>query len=157
MCNIERKEPWHLFGASVIVYRNGKILLQQRQDNKCWGYHGGRVELGEFVEDAAKRELFEETGLTANTIELFGVFSGPELHHVYPDGNEVYIIDTVYICNDFSGTESLQAEECLDLQWFDFDSIPTNLSPPIIPALKNLLARIVQTKLNGCLFFKNTG
>ena len=135
----EKKKPFQLFGASVIVHKNGKILLQQRQDNKCWGYHGGRVELGEVVEDAAKRELFEEAGLTANSLKLFGVFSGSELHHVYPDGNEVYIIDTVYTCDDFSGTESLQADECLDLQWFDFNNIPSNLSPPIIPALKKFI------------------
>jgi len=131
----ENKKPSQLVGASVIVYKDGKILLQQRQDNKCWGYHGGRVELGEVVEDAAKRELFEETGLTANSLKLFGVFSGSKLHHVYPDGNEVYIIDTVYTCDDFSGTVLMQSEECLDLQWFDFESIPANLSPPIIPAL----------------------
>ena len=133
------KKASQLFGASIILYRDGKILLQQRKDNKCWGYHGGRVELGEVVEDAAKRELFEETGLTANSLKLFGVFSGSELHHIYPDGNEVYIIDTVYLCDDFSGKESFQKDECLDLQWFDFDKIPSNLSPPIIPALRKFI------------------
>jgi 8-oxo-dGTP pyrophosphatase MutT (NUDIX family) len=135
----EKKKPFQLFGASVIIYKDGKVLLQQRRDNKCWGYPGGRVELGEVVEDAAKRELFEEAGLIANSLKLFGVFSGSDLHHIYPDGNEVYIIDTVYICDDFSGTESLQAEECLDLQWFDFDNLPSNLSPPIIPALRKFI------------------
>lgn len=47
------------------------------------GLHGGRVELGEFVEEAAKRGLLEETGLTVNKIELFGAFFGPGLHHIY--------------------------------------------------------------------------
>ncbi len=131
------RKIFQLFGASIIIYKENKILLQQRKDNKCWGYHGGKVELGE---EAAKRELFEETGLTAKSIELFGVFSGPELHHIYPDGNEVYIIDTVYLCNDFSGELKYQKSECIDLQWFDFDSIPDNLSPPIIPALKQFIA-----------------
>ena len=126
-------------GASVILYKDNKILLQQRTDNKCWGYHGGAVELGEVVEEAAKRELFEETGLIANSLELFGIFSGPELHHIYPDGNEVFIIDVVYLCNDFSGTEQMQIEECLDLQWFDFEDVPAELSPPIIPALRKFL------------------
>lgn len=130
---------FHLCGASVIIYRDNKILLQQRSDNHCWGYHGGRLELGEKVEDAAKRELLEETGLTANKLELFGVFSGPELHHIYPDGNEVYIIDTVYLCDDFTGNPVYQESECLDLKWFDFDKLPENLSPPIIPALKKFI------------------
>jgi len=131
---------FQLCGSSVIVYKDNKILLQQRQDNKCWAYQGGRVEPGEIVEEAAKRELYEETGLTANKLELFGVFSGPDLHHIYPDGNEVYIIDIVYLCNDFSGEPVYQVEECIDLQWFEFNNIPKNLSPPIIPALKNSLA-----------------
>lgn len=134
------RKPFQLFGASVIIYKDNKILLQQRTDNQCWGYHGGRVELGEVVEEAAKRELLEETGLTAHSLTLFGVFSGPELHHIYPDGNEVYIIDAVYLCNDFSGTEAYQKEECLDLKWININDLPDNLSPPTIPALKKFLA-----------------
>ena len=51
-------------GASVIVVDpEGRILLQLRSDNHCWGYAGGSVELDESVEDAAKRELFEESGV----------------------------------------------------------------------------------------------
>ena len=62
-------------GASVIVINeNGELLLQKRRDNGLWGYHGGSVELDEVVEEAAARELYEETGLTAHGLELFGVF-----------------------------------------------------------------------------------
>lgn len=137
--NSKTKKVFQLFGASVIIYKEDKILLQQRKDNKCWGYHGGRVEFGEIVEDAARRELLEETGLKANTLKLFGVFSGPELHHIYPDGNEVSIIDTVYLCNDFTGKPVYQEAECLDLQWFNINNIPENLSPPIKPALNKFI------------------
>jgi len=143
---VKFQKPKQLCGASVILYKGRKILLQQRKDNKCWGYHGGRVELGEHVEQTARRELYEETGLRAKSLQLFGVFSGPELHHIYPDGNEVYVIDTVYLCNDFSGTINYQKEECIDLQWFDFDKLPEALSPPIIPALRKFL------RLQGCLY-----
>ena len=39
-------------GASVIVEdEKGRILLQKRSDNHCWGYAGGSVELDETVED----------------------------------------------------------------------------------------------------------
>ena len=44
-------------GASVIVYKGGNVLLQKRKDNGCWCYHGGCIELGEAVEETAKREL----------------------------------------------------------------------------------------------------
>ena len=66
-------------GASVIVEdQQGRVLLQKRTDNHCWGYPGGSTELDERVEDAAARELREETGLVAGKLELFGVFSGKE-------------------------------------------------------------------------------
>ena len=128
-----------LCGASVIIYKDNKILMQQRKDNGCWGYVGGAIEIGEVVEEAAKREMLEESGLTAISLELFGVFSGDELYHIYPDGNEVHIIDIVYTCNDFTGTLQLQKSEVLDLQWFDFDKIPDNLINPIKPALFKFL------------------
>lgn len=39
-------------GASVIVEdEKGRILLQKRSDNHCWGYAGGSVELDETTED----------------------------------------------------------------------------------------------------------
>lgn len=122
-------------GASIIIYKDDRILLQRRKDNGCWGYHGGHVELGEKVEEAAKRELYEETGLKALSIELFDIFSGPDLCYIYPDGNKVHIIDVVYICKDFKGEIKLQNKEVTDLQWFDVHSIPENISPPVKPGL----------------------
>lgn len=127
---------FQLFGASVIVYRGREVLLQRRRDNGCWGHHGGRVELGEVVEEAARRELFEETGLVALGLRLFGVFSGPEHVMNYPDGNIAHIIDTVYLCDNFEGELKCQIEELTDLRWFDIDQLPEDLSPPAIPVLR---------------------
>lgn len=125
-------------GASVIVEdEQGRILLQKRTDNHCWGYSGGSVELDEVVEEAAKRELLEETGLTAHSLELFGVFSGPELHYVYPNGDEVSNVDHVYICRDYSGRLQCQEDETAELRFFAPEEIPENISPPIrIPLQK---------------------
>ncbi|PUA39476.1 hypothetical protein C8Z91_08600 [Paenibacillus elgii] len=64
---------------------------------------GGGVEIGEEVEETAKRELWEETGLKANDLELLGVFSGEDRLYTYPNGDEVYTISIVYVCRDFSG------------------------------------------------------
>ena len=123
-------------GASVIVENEkGEVLLQKRSDNHCWGYAGGSVELDEVVEEAARRELFEETGLVAGEMTLFGVYSGKQTHHVYPNGDEVSNVDIVYLCKEYSGTLKCQESEVEELRFFPADSLPEPLSPPIRPAL----------------------
>ena len=127
-------------GASVIVEdEKGRILLQLRSDNNCWGYAGGSVEIDEEVEEAAKRELFEETGLIANKLSLFGVFSGKDTHYIYPNGDEVSNIDIVYICKDYSGELRCQKGEVNDLVFFEKDNIPDNLFKPIEKVLRAYL------------------
>lgn len=124
-------------GASVIVEDGqGRILLQKRSDNHCWGYAGGSVELDEVVEEAAKRELYEETGLIAERLELFGVFSGKDLHYVYPNGDEVSNVDIVYSCKEYTGTLKRQESEVEELRFFAVDQIPKEISPPIRRALE---------------------
>ena len=119
-------------GASVIVEdEKGRILLQKRSDNHYWGYAGGSIELDENVEDAAKRELFEETGLTAERLELFGIFSGKDMHYIYPNGDEVSNIDIVYICRDYTGTLRRQENEVEELKFFALNEIPQKISPPV--------------------------
>lgn len=126
--------------ASVIVENEkGQILLQKRKDNGKWSYCGGAVELFEKVEDAAARELKEETGLTAHSLELFGVFSGEELHYIYPNGDEVSTIDILYICRSWSGELVCQPEEVCELRFFDTDSIPDNISDPVRLPLESYL------------------
>ena len=123
-------------GAGIIVEDpQGRVLLQLRADNHSWSYCGGSCEIDERVEDTARRELFEETGLVAEELELFGVWSGPELHYVYPNGDEVSNIDIVFLCKSFSGEIRRQEEEVDALRFFSVDEIPENLSPPIVKPL----------------------
>jgi mutator protein MutT len=129
-----------IIGGSVIIHKNGKILLQLRRDNDCWGYPGGCTELGEAVEDTAKRELYEETGLTANSLELLGIFSGAELFYTYPNGDMVANNDIVYLCEDFSGEPITETDETKALQWFDITNLPENISPPDIKPLAHCIS-----------------
>lgn len=118
-------------GAGVYIHNDGKILLQKRKDDGTWADHGGAVDLGEKVEDAARRELWEETGLIANKLELLGVFSGKEMFHTYPNGDKVYIIAVIFLCEDYSGEINMQASEVAEMQWFDIDELPADVKPSI--------------------------
>ena len=125
-----------LGGSVIVINAAGELLLQRRTDNGCWGYAGGSVEPGEETERTAERELWEETGLHPEELELFGVFSGERLHYTYPNGDEVYIVDAVYLCRRWHGQLCPQPGEVEELRWFAPDALPSPLMPPNIPALE---------------------
>ncbi len=91
--------PLILVAAGALIQDNhGRLLLQRRADDGSWDIPGGAVELGETVEEAVRREVWEETGLEIGEMALFGVFSGPELFHTYPNGDQAYFVCIVYLC-----------------------------------------------------------
>jgi ADP-ribose pyrophosphatase YjhB (NUDIX family) len=56
--------PLIVVGAGVLIVNTEKgLLLEKRKDNGLWGIIGGIMEIGESIEETAKREVFEETGL----------------------------------------------------------------------------------------------
>ena len=96
-----------------------------------FGYFGGSVEIDEKVEDCAKRELYEETGIIADEIEFFCINSGPETHYVYPNGDEVSNIEIIYLCKKYHG-ELTESDEMKELKYFNVEDIDINdISPPI--------------------------
>ncbi len=116
-------------GASIIVEdATGRILMQQRTDDGTWSYPGGRIEIDETVEDAARREVFEECGLTVGEMTLLGVFSGQELNHIYPNGNEVCGIDIVYISSDYTGSLESYDGEAKQMGFYPIDALPQPIS-----------------------------
>jgi 8-oxo-dGTP pyrophosphatase MutT (NUDIX family) len=93
-------------GSIIIENEKGEILLGRRTDNHKWGYAGGSIELDETVEECARRELFEETGLIADEMDFFMVNSGPEAHYIYPNGDEVYNVEIIYFCKSTGTSEN---------------------------------------------------
>lgn len=119
--------------ASIIcIDDKGRILLGKRSDSHMWGYSGGSVEVDEYVEDCARRELFEEMGITAEKLEFFCVNCGPEAHYIYPNGDEVSNFEIVYLCKQWHGQPTSNDGEMVDLRFFEINEIDLNqISPPI--------------------------
>lgn len=126
----------------VLMASDGRILLQLRTDNDCWGIPGGSMEPGEAFEDVARRELFEETGLTAGHLDLLCLNSGPEAAYTYPNGDAVHLAGVVFTSTDFSGVLAPQPSETAALEWFDPLRLPANLNPLDRGPLETLAARV---------------
>ena len=100
----------------VAVVNNNKILIVQRSKTDYWmpmhwSFPGGHICVGETPYFAAKRELKEETGLSANIISYFGTRKSY-------DGYKMYL----YMCDDYSGDVKLNFEHC-DYKWVTIDEI----------------------------------
>lgn len=145
-----RKVAKHMPASGVIIVdEKNRVLLQRRIDNNKWCIPGGCMELGETTEETAKREVFEETNLVVEGLSIFDVYSGEEQHWIYPDKNEVYFINVVYITNRFKGTIKVDGVESKELKFFEVDDFPLEITPsnkPILRDVKNRLAHIFQNK-----------
>jgi 8-oxo-dGTP pyrophosphatase MutT (NUDIX family) len=134
--------PLIMVGAAVLVMdQEDRLLLLLRTDNGLWGLPGGAMEPGERLEETAKRETKEETGLDVEQLILFDVFSGPELFYRYPNGAEVYNVTVVYQTNRVRGNLELCPEEHITYQYFNIEHLPKEVSPPIKPVLEELVKR----------------
>jgi ADP-ribose pyrophosphatase YjhB (NUDIX family) len=122
------QQPLILVGVNVLMLdESGKLLLMERTDTRDWGLPGGFLELGETVEEAARREIREETGLDIEALQLFGVFSGPEYSYTYPNGDQVSNVTIVYLASSPQQPLRPDQVESKQLQFFELDRIPENI------------------------------
>jgi ADP-ribose pyrophosphatase YjhB (NUDIX family) len=138
------KRPLLQCAASVIIINEqGELLLGKRTDNQKWGYAGGSMNLGESVEDCARRELLEEMNLIADELEFFMINSAGETHYIYPNGDEVYNVEIVYLCRKYHGDMRPQESELSELRFFPPDQLP-DVSEPIIPVFREYQRQILR-------------
>jgi 8-oxo-dGTP diphosphatase len=111
--------------AIATVYRNGDVLLVRRAnppDIGRWGFPGGKVEFGESLEDAAVRELFEETGVRAKAQQIFTAVDAFD-HDEYGALRHHYVLVAV-LCSWVSG-EPIAGDDALEANWIPVSTLKT--------------------------------
>ncbi|XP_041941331.1 oxidized purine nucleoside triphosphate hydrolase [Alosa alosa] len=103
----------------VLVVQPGRVLLGMKKRGfgaGKWNGFGGKVQLGETIEQAAHRELLEESGLTVDTLDKIGNIKFEFI-------GETELLDVhVFRADSFHG-EPTESDE-MRPQWFDCDKIP---------------------------------
>lgn len=130
----ERKQA----AVSVIIISDGKLLLVERARPPAQGmfaFPGGRVEHGETREEAARRELSEETGLQVEDLSVFQTcdIAGPA------GGFSL----TVFLASKVSGT--LQASD--DAASAAYFSIAEAMKLPMPASMTDCIAKLLLSEM----------
>ncbi len=102
-------------GARIVILSDkGVLLVRHYLAPWVWTLPGGGIEPGESSDDAADREVKEETGLNVHSKKKIGAFPlerGGETH--------------VYYTSDFDGKVSPTVKfEIMECRWFPIDRLP---------------------------------
>ena len=109
-------------GSSVVVLNDrGEVLLELRGDALIWALPAGRVESGETYEQAAIREVREETGYEIELERVVGNYWRPQLGE--GDGDKM----RVFVGRVVGGDPSVHDAESIEVRWFPLDALPKRL------------------------------
>lgn len=125
--------------AGCIIEREGQYLLCQRAIAPrpgTWTLPAGFMEAGETTEQAALREVFEESGVEADILSPYSIFSVPQI-------SEVYIIFRATLVR----MHETYGEETLERRFFAPEDIPwENI---YYPAIRQILERYIEERRAG--------
>lgn len=116
----------HVAASGIVHNGKGEVLLEKRADNGWWGLPGGHVDVGESVEQAAIREILEETGIRVRIRRLVGIYSDPRYNVIgaYSDGL-IHFVLVIFECEYLSG-EIEVSEESTEVAYFPARNLPVN-------------------------------
>ncbi|CAM9156064.1 NUDIX domain-containing protein [Mycoplasma marinum] len=108
--------------ATVIPFKDNKVLLQKRSDTGTWGTFGGGIQYNEKIQDTAIRELLEESNLECKDIQPFGIYSLFPIEYANKDKVNAFTI--AFICslkdkNAFKANDG----ETIEAAWFNIEQI----------------------------------
>lgn len=124
-----------VIGVGGIALEGGRLLLVKRSRPPyagMWSLPGGKLDRGETLESALKREMKEETGLRIQV----GGYAGL-LESIFPDNSKSHYVILDYFVQVLGGTLEA-ADDAADAQWVDLEDIR---SLPTTPMLVESLER----------------
>ena len=136
-------------GVGIMMLRDGKVLLGKRSDDPekadsdlhgegTWTMPGGKLEFGESLEEAAIREVLEETGIRISEQSLEFISVANDV------GKDAHFITIGFLCRQFNGEPVVkEPEEITEWKWFEFDSLPGRLFVPSSEVLENYMRKVV--------------
>lgn len=111
-------------GVGVVVFKDGKILLGKRLGSHASGVYagpGGHVEFGESFEEAARREVREETGLEVKNIRVIS------LSNLCHWKNKQYADIGITAEWESGEPKNMEPEKCDGWDWYDINHLPEPL------------------------------
>ncbi|MEA3506420.1 MAG: NUDIX hydrolase [Elusimicrobiota bacterium] len=119
--NYRKEAQIPVITADVIINIEGGIVMVKRKNPPSgWALPGGFVEKGETLEEAARREMKEETGLELTGLRQFHAYSDPRRD---PRFHTVTVVFTARGKGDIkSGSDA--AEACI----FGLDELPEKIA-----------------------------
>ncbi|WP_367281439.1 NUDIX hydrolase [Planococcus shixiaomingii] len=116
-----------VIAGAFVIDPEERILLQQRSDTGEWGLPGGFMEMNETIQESAKREVYEETGLQMKQLKLFGIYSGPNYDKTFANGDQVSMVQIIFTCRQYEGHLVERNEESLQNKFYRINELPQNL------------------------------
>lgn len=116
--------------VGVLIRPDGMFLLTSRPPGKAycgyWEFPGGKLEVGEDVQQALRRELHEELGILIESVEPWKVALVD-----YP-----HALVKLSFCKVFSWTGNLQMREGQSYSWQTLPVRVTPVLPGTVPVLR---------------------
>jgi 8-oxo-dGTP pyrophosphatase MutT (NUDIX family) len=104
--------------AACLIRDDADRILLVRHVGGWWSLPAGAVDPGETPAEAARRETREEASVEVDLVRLAGVFGGyPDFHNVYPNGDEVAWVATVFEARITSGDPAPGYDETGEVRW----------------------------------------
>ena len=104
----------------VLLSDRGEVLLIQRKNDPykgCWAFPGGFMEIDETLEDCARRELREETGLDVPNLQQIKAFSAVDRD---PRGRTLTVAFGACIAHQ----QPIAHDDAADARWFGLAALP---------------------------------